>query len=122
MRAMKTPTFVTLTMTLCWFASAYSGAAQQDAADAAIRSQSKMFVEALARGDAGGAAQFFTRDARLSVPGIEGVLAGRAAIENFWQSALGNGLKGLSLAATELEGRGDLRVETGAYTALGAGQ
>lgn len=118
---MKTPTFVTLTMMLCWFAFfGSSDAAQQDAAQAAIQSQSQAFTAALAEGDAGKAAQFFTTDSRLSVPGIEGVLAGRAAIEKFWAAALGGGLEGLTLAATEIDGRGDLRVETGTYVGFGA--
>lgn len=121
MRAMKTPTFVTLVMMLCWFASlATSDAAQQDAAPAAIQAQSQAFSAALARGDAGAAANFFTTDSRLSVPGINGVLTGRAAIEKFWASALGGGLKELTLAATEIDGRGDLRVETGTYIGFGA--
>ncbi len=46
--------------------------------------------------------------------------AGRAAIEKFWATAVSGGLKTLTLAATETDGRGDLRVETGTYTALGA--
>lgn len=118
---MKTPTFVTLTMMLCWFAFfGNSDAAQQDAAQAAIQSQSQAFTAALAKGDASEAARFFTTDSRLSVPGIEGVRAGRAAIEQFWAAALGGGLKDLTLAATEIDGRGDLRVETGTYTAFGA--
>lgn len=121
MRAMKTPTFVTLAMMLCWFAClGTSDAAQQDAAPAAIQAQSQAFTAALAKGDAGEAARYFTADSRLSLPGIDGVLAGRAAIEKFWASALGGGLKSLTLAATEIDGRGDLRVETGTYTALGA--
>lgn len=121
MRAMKTPTFVTLTMMLCWFASfGTSDAAQQDAAHAAIQAQSQAFTAALAQGDAGKAAQFFTTDSRLSVPGINGVLTGRAAIEKFWASALGGGLKELTLTATEIDGRGDLRVESGTYIGFGA--
>ena len=121
MRAMKTPTFVTLAMMLCWFSSlGTSDAAQQDAAPAAIQAQSQAFTAALAQGNAGEAARYFTTDSRLSVPGIEGVLTGRAAIEKFWATAVSGGLKTLTLAATETDGRGDLRVETGTYTALGA--
>ncbi len=121
MRAMKTPTFVTLAMMLCWFSSlGTSDAAQQDAAPASIQAQSQAFTAALAQGNAADAAQYFTADSRLSVPGIEGVLSGRAAIEKFWAAALSGGLESLTLAATEIDGRGDLRVETGTYTALGA--
>jgi ketosteroid isomerase-like protein len=108
-------------MMLCWFSSlGTSDAAQQDAAPAAIQAQSQAFTAALARGNAGEAARYFTADSRLSVPGIDGVLSGRAAIEKFWGTALSGGLKSLTLAATEIDGRGDLRVETGTYTALGA--
>jgi ketosteroid isomerase-like protein len=123
MRAMKTPTFVTLAMMLCWLSSlGTSDAAQQDAAPAAIKAQSQAFTAALAQGNAAEAARHFTTDSRLSVPGIDGVLAGRAAIESFWASALGGGLKRLTLTATEIDGGGDLRVETGTYSALGANQ
>lgn len=123
MRAMKTPTFVTLAMMLCWVSSlGISDAAQQDAAPAAIQAQSQAFTAALARGNAAEAARYFTTESRLSVPGIDGVLAGRAAIEKFWASAVSGGLKSLTLAATEIDGRGDLRVETGTYTALGEKQ
>ena len=108
-------------MMLCWFASlGTTDAAQQDAAPAAIQAQSQAFTAALAQGDAGKAAQFFTTDSRLSVPGINGVLAGRAAIETFWATALNGGLKELTLTATEIDGRGDLRVETGTYVGYGA--
>ncbi len=120
---MKTPTFVTLAMMLCSLSSlGTSDAAQQDAAPAAIKAQSQAFTAALAQGNAGEAARYFTTDSRLSVPGIDGVLAGRAAIEKFWASALGGGLKSLTLTATEIDGGGDLRVETGTYSALGANQ
>src|SRR5688572_3729192 len=123
MRAMKTPTFVTLAMMLCWVSSlATSDAAQQDAAPAAIQAQSQAFTAALAQGNAAEAASYFTTDSRLSLPGIDGVLAGRAAIEKFWASAVAGGLKNLTLAASEIDGRGDLRIETGTYTALGANQ
>src|SRR4030095_12988088 len=66
------------------------------------------------------AARNFTADARLSVSGIDGVREGRQAIEKFWQGALGAGMKSLTLTPRDLEGNGELRIETGTYAAFGA--
>lgn len=88
-------------------------------ARAAIAAQSKNFMDALERGDARAVANLFTADAKLIVPGIEGVVAGRGAIESFWQSGLNTGVKGLRLTTLDLDGQGSLRVETGTYQAIG---
>ena len=99
---------------------AASSAGSSDAARAAIESQSLALMEASKRGDAAAMAAVFTADARLNVPGPQGIIAGRAAIQRFWESALNGGMQELSLAAVELEGDGELRFETGAYSARGA--
>jgi ketosteroid isomerase-like protein len=119
---MKTHTVVTLMMTLIMAALLHGGAqaAPRDPARAAIATQSESFMAALGKGDAAEAARAFSADGRLSVPGVEGVLAGRPAIEKFWQGALTGGMKSLVLATRDLEGSGDLRVETGTYTAFDA--
>jgi ketosteroid isomerase-like protein len=119
---MKTPKSVSLTMFVaalaCFLGTA--GAARQDAARVAIASQSRALMAAIDKGDAIATAALFTRDALLSVQGIQGVLSGRAAITGFWKSALGGGLGGLTLVTADVIGDGGLRVETGSYTALGA--
>jgi ketosteroid isomerase-like protein len=122
MRAMKTHTFIALTMLLSSSAVPPGDlqAAQRDPARDAIEARSAVFTGALEKGDAAEAARSFTADARLSVPGIGGVLDGRQAIEKFWQGALAGGMKSLTLTLRDLEGRGDLRIETGTYAAFGA--
>jgi ketosteroid isomerase-like protein len=122
MRAMKTRTCFMLSMLLSSPAILHLGAqaAQPDSARAAIAAQSASFTEALEQGEAAAAARIFSADARLSVPGIDGVLEGRQAIEKFWQGALAGGMKSLTLTPRDLEGAGELRVETGTYTAFGA--
>ena len=119
---MKAPTFI---QAMFFFASMGSflgtaTAARLDGASSAIEAQWRVFSESLARDDPVAAAGVFAADAKLSVPGVDAVVAGRQAIANFWQSALANGLTGLELATTDLEGDGSIRIETGVYTALGA--
>jgi uncharacterized protein (TIGR02246 family) len=96
-------------------------AAAADSTRAAIAAQSSAFMDAMERGDARAVAELFTTDAKLIVSGIDDVVAGRAAIEKFWQVGFSNGVKGLRLTALDLDGTGPLRVETGTYQALGAG-
>jgi ketosteroid isomerase-like protein len=122
MRAMKTHTFIALSILLSSPAILHrdAQAAQRDPARAAIEAQSGSFTAALEKGDAAEAARNFTADARLSIPSVSGVLEGRQAIEKFWQSALAGGMKSLTLTLRDLEGRGDMRIETGTYAAFGA--
>src|SRR5262245_60680443 len=122
MHAMKTRTLMTLSMLLSSSAILHmdAQAAQHDSARAAIVAQAASFTAALEHGDAAEAARSFSSDARLSVPGIDGVLEGRQAIEKFWQGALAGGMKSLTLTLRDLEGAGELRIETGTYAAFGA--
>jgi ketosteroid isomerase-like protein len=120
MRAMKTHIFIALSIliSLAIF-HRNAQAAPADPAHAAIEAQSAAFTAALEKGDAAEAAGKFTADARLSVPGIGGVLDGREAIEKFWQGAVTGGMKSLVLTLRDLEGQGDMRIETGTYAAFG---
>jgi len=95
-------------------------AAGTDRARAAIESQARALDDATQRGDAAAVASLFTVDAKLAVPGASGIVAGRAAIQKFWQAAVNSGMKGLSLTTDELAGNGELRFETGKYAARGA--
>ena len=72
------------------------------------------FVQGLEKGDAGLMASVYAEDGRLLPPGSEPV-SGQAAIEQFWQGALGQGLTGGSLSTVSLEEQGDLAVEEGRY-------
>jgi ketosteroid isomerase-like protein len=91
-------------------------AAETDRVRAAIESQALALHDATQRGDAAAIANLFTVDAKVGVSGTNGIVAGRAAIQNFWQAAVSGGMKGLSLKSDGLEGSGDLRVETGRYS------
>ena len=119
---MKTPTLNSVVMFFTLMAALLgtAGATRLDDAHRSIEAQLKVLMTALAGNDASAAAQVFTTDAKLSVPGAETVIAGRSAIADFWRSALARGLTALEMSTTELEGEGDLRIETGTYTALGA--
>jgi ketosteroid isomerase-like protein len=114
----------TLTSVLTYFAllaasMSIAGAARIDQTQRAIEAQAKVFMAALGNGDAPGAAQVFTAEAKLSVPAM-GIIEGRPAIAEFWRGALVSGLKALELSKTDLEGEGDLRVETGTYRLFAA--
>ena len=119
---MKTPTLnsVVIFFTLMATLLGTAGATRPDAAKRSIEAQLKVLMTALTEDDPAAAAQVFTADAKLGVPGATGVIAGRAAIADFWRAALASGLAALELSTTDLEGEGGLWIETGTYTALGA--
>jgi ketosteroid isomerase-like protein len=109
-------------VTLCLMAmngASLSTAASMDRNHAAISERAQALSAAVEAGDPAGAARCFTREAKLGTSGPRGVISGRAAIESFLQSAIRDGVKGLELIPTELEGSGELRVETGTYRVLG---
>jgi ketosteroid isomerase-like protein len=100
---------------------AVTGASSNADSGAAIAARSRVFTEALARGDAHAAAAVFTGDAQVIVSGVGKPISGRSDIEGFWLAVVGSGLKGLELTRRDLEGEGALRFETGMYRARGAG-
>jgi uncharacterized protein (TIGR02246 family) len=106
-------------LTIC--ADVPARAAQNDGARAAIAAQSRALMERLEQGDVRAVAEVFTADAKLIVPGADGMVAGRSAIEQFWQSSINRGVKSLRLTTIDLTGDGPLRIETGTYLALGTG-
>ena len=120
MRAMKTNKLLFLAALMLTFAAAARNAPEADHRTA-VAAQSSAFMHALERGDAGAAAALFTADAKLIVPAVDGVVTGRSAIQDFWQAGLSNGVKGLQLTTLDLDGNGQLLIETGTYQALGAG-
>jgi ketosteroid isomerase-like protein len=119
---MKTPNLMTGALcALLVLSSNELAATSVDAARNAIAEQSRVFTNALERGDAPGAARVFSADARLLVAMVDGAVVGREGIEKFWQGAMNGGLKALKLTTIDLEGDGAMRVETGDYAAIGAG-
>lgn len=119
---MKTPILMKGTLcTLLVLSSNELAMASVDAARDAIAEQSRVFTNALERGDAPGAARVFSTDARLLVAMVDGAVVGREGIAKFWQGAMNGGLKALKLTTIDLEGEGAMRVETGDYAAIGAG-
>ena len=120
---MKTPNWLTgiLFTVLVLGSDETASAASADSVRAAIAAQSQTFMSALARGDSAGAARVFSADARLLVAMVDGAVVGREGIAKFWQGAMNGGLKALRLTPIDLEGDGAMRVETGDYTAFGAG-
>jgi ketosteroid isomerase-like protein len=120
---MKTPNLMTgaLCALLVLSSNELATATSADSARAAIAEQSRVFMNALERGDAPGAARVFSADARLLVAMVDGAVVGREGIAKFWQGAMNGGLKAMRLTTIDLEGEGEMRVETGDYAAIGAG-
>ena len=69
---------------------------------AAIEQTNAQIVEAFKAGDAAAIAGFYSEDAKMLPPDATEV-AGRDAIQKFWQSWLDDGLKDLTLEAIEVE-------------------
>ena len=90
-------------------------------ARAAILAGNAAFMTAFGRGDVAGVAACYTRDAQL-LPAQSDVVAGREAIEKFWEGALGAGLTGANLETVEVYHTpgGNVATEVGRY-ALTAG-
>ena len=93
---MKTPTLNSVVIFFALMATLLGtvGATRLDDAHRSIEAQLKVLMTALAEDDASAAAQVFTTDAKLAVPGAKGVVAGRTDIAEFWRSALAGGLDG----------------------------
>lgn len=82
----------------------------------------RTFEEALARGDAAGAArQVYTHDCRIMPPGAETVV-GREAAEQFWPAAVAQlGATAVKLETIDLQALGDGVYEIGRATISMAG-
>lgn len=87
----------------------------------AISATNDAFLAAVERGDAAGMADVYTDDGAV-LPTNAGIIRGKPAIQDFWQSALdGMGMRGATLATVELELHGDAAIEVGQYTIKGDG-
>jgi uncharacterized protein (TIGR02246 family) len=82
---------------------------------AAIEQTNARVVEAFKAGDAAAIAGMYTEDAKMLPPDATEV-AGRDAIQKFWQSWLDDGLKNLTLEAEEVEADSDLAYEIGNFS------
>ncbi|MGQ0762211.1 MAG: YybH family protein [Acidobacteriota bacterium] len=80
----------------------------------AIEANLKTFVAEFNKGNAAAVAQIYAADAQL-LPPNDKMVEGRAAIQTFWQGAIGAGLKLSSLSIATLTPAGNLAVETGKY-------
>ena len=88
---------------------------------AAIDQTNARIVEAFKAGDAAAIAGIYTEDAKMLPPDATEV-AGRDAIQQFWQSWLDDGLKNLTLEAIEVEADGDLAYEIGNFSIASPGR
>ena len=77
----------------------------------AIAAAIEQFMAAFSRGDAAGAA-LYTADGQLLPPNSD-VIAGKQAIQTFWQSAMHMGITAVKLETVEVEGHGHTANEVG---------
>jgi uncharacterized protein (TIGR02246 family) len=89
-------------------------AAAEDVREAIDQTNARM-VEAFKAGDAAAIAGMYTEDAKMLPPDATEV-AGRDAIQQFWQGWLDDGLKNLTLEASDVEADGDLAYEVGKFS------
>ena len=83
-----------------------------------IEAANKAFSAAYGRGDAKAVAGMYTEPGQLFPPAAQ-IVAGRAAIEKYWKSALDSGVKGVELKTTEVFSLGETAAETGTYALTG---
>jgi len=81
----------------------------------AIEKANQQFLDALRRGDGAGCAAVYAENGKVLPPNSP-MLTGRKAIQEFWQGAIGMGVKGATLMTLDLEVHGDTAIEVGAYT------
>ena len=95
------------------------GSPQGKDAPTGIKEGNELLMAAIMKQDAAAAAALYTDDAELFPPGQERV-AGKKAIQAFWQTALNSGLKAVKLKTSEVRASGDLAYEIGTYESIGA--
>jgi len=87
---------------------------------AAIAAANRKFMETFAGRDAAGLAALYTADGQL-MPSNSDFVKGTAAIEQFWNGAMGMGIRSAELETAELETHGDTAIEVGRYALAGDG-
>ena len=86
----------------------------------AIIAANAQFMAAFSRGDAAGTAALYTERGQLLPPNGD-FIAGKQAIQMFWQGAMNMGIQAVKLETVEVEGSGTIAHEVGRYTLQGAG-
>ena len=81
----------------------------------AIEQVNAQVMAAFKAGDAATIASHYSDTAKMLPPDATEI-AGREAIQDFWQAWLDDGLKDLSLEASEVEASGDLAYEIGSFS------
>jgi uncharacterized protein (TIGR02246 family) len=84
----------------------------------AIAAANEQFMAAFRQGDAAGLAALYTETGQLLPPNA-GTLAGREAIQAFWQVVLDSGVKEARLDIVEVADHGDRAVEVSTFTLYG---
>jgi uncharacterized protein (TIGR02246 family) len=84
----------------------------------AIEAANAEFGAAYGRGDARAVAAMYTEGGQLYPPN-QRVVAGRAAIEEFWKAAMDSGVKRVELKTAEVESLDGSAMETGTFTLYG---
>lgn len=85
-----------------------------------IESANSQFVAAFRRGDAAAVANSYTPEAQL-LPAASDFVRGTAAIRTFWQGAIDQGVKDVTLETVEVHPFGDTAIEVGRYKLFAAG-
>jgi uncharacterized protein (TIGR02246 family) len=91
-----------------------AGSAQARSVKADIDAANAKFVDAFNKGDAAAVAQFYAEQATVLPPGAA-MVKGRAAIQVFWQGAIKDGVKNLSLQAVQVDRFGRAAREIGTF-------
>jgi uncharacterized protein (TIGR02246 family) len=86
----------------------------------AITATNRAFMDTFMRGDAAGMAALYTADGQLLPTGTDFV-TGSQAIQAFWQSVMGMGIREATLETVEVEAHGDTAHEVGRYVLRGDG-
>ena len=81
----------------------------------AISDTNNRFLDALSRGDSAGCASIYTEDGKV-MPAESPTVAGREAVQQFWQAIIDMGAKRATLQTADLDEQGDTAIESGAYT------
>lgn len=77
-----------------------------------------MFEAAFVESNARAIADLYTEDAMLLPAGTD-FIKGRQAIQQYWQSAMDNGVNQVKLHILEIEDHADTAISTGEYTLTG---
>jgi uncharacterized protein (TIGR02246 family) len=84
----------------------------------AIAAANAKFMDTFSEGDAAGMAALYTENGQVLPPNSETV-AGRQALQAFWQALMDMGIKEVKLESGEFEGHGDTAFEVSTYTLRG---